>query len=124
MKMSEQHDPKTGKFLPGHSPTPGGGRPAGTRNRLTTLLLNSLVADFEQFGPAAVKIMRVEKPSEYVKVIASLVPKELLVQESALSEMSDDELVESLAIIRRLKTRAAAALVEQIEQKPDETTKH
>jgi hypothetical protein len=32
--MSEQHDPKTGKFLPGHTPTPGGGRPAGTRNRL------------------------------------------------------------------------------------------
>jgi hypothetical protein len=117
--MSEERDPKTGKFLAGNS-----GRPAGTRNKLTTMLLNALVADFEQFGPAAVKIMRIEKPSEYVRVIASLVPKELLVQESALSEMSDDDLVESLAIIRRLKARAATVLVEQIEQKPDETTKH
>jgi len=117
--MSKEH-----RFQPGHPPTPGGGRPAGSRNRLTTLLLNSLVADFEQFGPAAVKLMRLERPAEYIKVIASLVPKELLVQESALSEMSDDELVENLAIIRRLKARAAAVLVEQIEQKTDETTKH
>ena len=116
--MSEQH-----RFKPGQGPIPGGGRPKGSRTRLTSLLLNSLVADFEQFGPAAVKIMRVEKPSEYVRVIASLVPKELLVQESALSEMSDDDLVESLAIIRRLKARAATVLVEQIE-KTDETTKH
>jgi hypothetical protein len=87
------------------------------------MLLNALVADFQQFGAAAVKIMRVEKPSEYVKVIASLVPKELLVQESALAEMSDDDLIESLAVIRRLKARAATVLVEQIE-KTDETTKH
>jgi hypothetical protein len=116
--MSEQH-----RFKPGQGPIPGGGRPKGSRTRLTSLLLNSLVADFEQFGPAAVKIMRVEKPSEYVKVIASLVPKELLVQESALAEMSDDDLIESLAIIRRLKARAATVLVEQIE-KTDETTKH
>jgi hypothetical protein len=115
--MSER-DPKSGKFLAGNS-----GRPVGTRNKLTTMLLNALVTDFEEFGPAAVKIMRIEKPSEYVRVIASLVPKELLVQESALSEMSDDELIESLAVIRRLKARAATALVEQIDQKP-ETTKH
>src|SRR6516165_2320766 len=111
--MSKEH-----KFLPGHLPTPGGGRPAGSRNRLTTMLLNALVTDFEEFGPAAVKIMRIEKPSEYVRVIASLVPKELLVQESALSEMSDDDLVDSLAIIRRLRARAATMIVEQIEQKP------
>jgi hypothetical protein len=83
------------------------------------------VADFEQFGPAAVKLMRLERPAEYIKVIASLVPKEVLLQESALSDMSDDELVENLAVIRRLRARAAAVLVEQIEQKPDEeTTKH
>jgi hypothetical protein len=108
-----------GKFLPGHSVK--GGKPAGTRNKLTTMLLSALVADFAEFGPAAVKIMRVERPADYIRVIASLVPKELLIQETALSEMSDDEIVESLAIIRRLKARAATALVEQIEQKPDET---
>jgi hypothetical protein len=113
--MSKEH-----QFKPGQPPPPGSGRPAGSRNRLTTMLLNALVADFEEFGPGAVKIMRIEKPSEYVKVVASLVPKELLVQESALSEMSDDDLIESLAIIRRLKARAATVLVEQIE-KPDET---
>ena len=116
--MSKEH-----QFKPGQPPPPGSGRPAGSRNRLTTMLLNALVADFEEFGPGAVKIMRIEKPSEYVRVIASLVPKEVLLQESALSDMSDDELVENLAVIRRLRARAAAVLVEQIEQKqPDETT--
>ena len=116
--MSKEH-----RFQPGQGPIPGGGRPKGSRTRLTSLLLNSLVADFEQFGPAAVKIMRVERPAEYCKLVASLVPKELFIQESALGDMSDDELVENLAVIRRLRARAAAVLVEQIEQKqPDETT--
>ena len=116
--MSKEH-----QFKPGQPPPPGSGRPAGSRNKLTTMLLNALVADFQQFGSAAVKIMRVERPAEYIKVIASLVPKELLIQESALGDMSDDELVENLAAIRKLRARAAAVLVEQIEQKqPDETT--
>src|SRR6516165_11536075 len=116
--MSKEH-----QFKPGQPPPPGSGRPAGSRNRLTTMLLNALVADWEQFGPGAIKIMRVERPAEYCKLVASLVPKELLIQESALGDMSDDELVENLAVIRRLRARAAAVLVEQIEQKqPDETT--
>ena len=114
--MDERDD--KGKFLPGHSIK--GGKPTGTRNKLTTMLLNTLVADFEQFGPAAVRIMRVERPAEYCKLVASLVPRELFVQESALGDMSDEELAENLAVIRRLKARAATVLVEQI-QKPDET---
>ena len=116
--MSKEH-----RFKPGHAPTPGGGRPAGSRNKLTNMLLTALVADWEEFGPGAVRIMRVERPAEYCKLVASLVPKELFIQESALGDMSDDELVENLAVIRRLRARAAAVLVEQIEQKqPDETT--
>jgi hypothetical protein len=119
--MSKEH-----QFKPGQPPPPGSGRPAGSRNKLTNMLLTALVADWEKFGPGAVRIMRVERPAEYCKLVASLVPKELFVQESALSDLSDDELMENLAVIRRLRARAAAVLVEQIEQKqPDEeTTKH
>jgi hypothetical protein len=83
------------------------------------MLLNSLVADFEQYGAAAVKIMRVERPAEYIKVIASLLPRELQVQENALAGMSDEELAEHLAAVRRLRTRAATVLADQLT--PDET---
>jgi hypothetical protein len=113
--MSDDRKPD-GKFIPGHGIK--GGRIAGSRNRLTTMLLDALVADFDQFGAAAVKLMRIERPSEYVKVVASLVPKEVLLQESVLAEMSDEEILESLDIIRRLKARAATVLTEQ---QPDET---
>jgi hypothetical protein len=107
--MSEQHDPKTGKFLPGHSPTPGGGRPVGTRNRLTTHLLNVLCKDFEEHGEAVVKITRIERPVEYLKIIASLLPKELQVNDAKLGDMTDEEIAGLLATVREMRAQATAS---------------
>jgi hypothetical protein len=95
-----------GTFVPGNI---SGGRPAGSRNRLTNSLLSALADDFEEHGVAAIKIMRIEKPDVYIRTLASILPKEILMQESALAEMSDDDIAETLAIIARLRARAAAA---------------
>ena len=51
-----------------------GGRRKGSRNRISTALLEALAEDFEQFGKEAIKITRVERPGEYLKICASLVP--------------------------------------------------
>jgi hypothetical protein len=69
-----------------------GGRAKGARNKISTAFLEALAADFEQHGEAAIKSMRVEKPAEYVKVIASILPKEFEITESPLTELKDDEL--------------------------------
>jgi len=54
-----------------------GGRRKGTRDRINTALLEAIAKDFEEFGADAVKIARVERPVEYLRVVASLLPKNL-----------------------------------------------
>jgi hypothetical protein len=40
--------------------------------------LHALAEDFREHGVEAIRIMRIERPAEYVKVVASLMPNELL----------------------------------------------
>ena len=69
-----------------------GGRARGARNKISASFLEALAADFEQHGEAAIRLMRLEKPSEYVKVVASILPKEFEITENRLMEIDDDTL--------------------------------
>ena len=62
-------------FKPGQSGNPKG-RPKGARNRLGTQFLEALEADFNQFGPEAIALVREKKPEVYIRVVADLLPKE------------------------------------------------
>ena len=53
-----------------------GGRARGAKNRLSHAFLTALAEDFEQHGIEALKIARIERPVEYIKVVAGLMPKE------------------------------------------------
>lgn len=97
----ERRDPETGQFVKGHIGGPG--RPEGSRNRLGRALLEALEADFGEHGANAIVSMRERNPADYVRVIAGLLPKELLVkQDTSLDEISDAELINVLASIRAL----------------------
>ena len=50
-----------------------GGRAKGAKNRLS-----HAAEDFEQHGVEALKIARIEKPVEYIRIVAGLMPKENL----------------------------------------------
>lgn len=71
---SQHPKARSTSFKPGQSGNPAG-RPKGARNRLSEKLLATLAADFEQHGAAAIIKMREEKPVDYVRTCASLVPK-------------------------------------------------
>ena len=88
------------RFKPGSS-----GRPAGTRNKLNKALLTDLLAEWEEGGRAAIKIMRIERPSEFVKAAFGTMPREL-VFENSVSELDDDEIDNLILHIReRLLTK-------------------
>lgn len=73
----------TGKVGPGNPPVehrfkPGNpGRPKGSRNKLGEAFLEAVLADFEKHGVAVIERVRLEKPEQYLKVIASILPKEV-----------------------------------------------
>lgn len=84
-----------GRFLPGT-----GGRQPGSRNKLQGKFIDALVKDFAENGEDTIRIVRVEKPAEYLKIIASVLPKEFLVTPGAVDEMTEEEINEALAKVR------------------------
>ena len=67
---------KATQFKPGASPNPGG-KPVGSRNSLQGDFMRELADDFKLHGKAAIITTRTEQPAQYLKIVASLMPKEL-----------------------------------------------
>ena len=62
-------------FVKGQEKTRGSGRRTGARNKLSLAFLDAFAADFEAYGIEVIKIVRMERPHEYLKVAAYLMPK-------------------------------------------------
>jgi hypothetical protein len=81
------------KFEPGQSGNPSG-RPAGARAKLGEAFVAELLADFQKHGKEAIERVRQEKPDQYLKVIASLLPKDINLSTVPSDEdLTDDELL-------------------------------
>ena len=87
------------QWKPGQSGNPKG-RPKGSRNQLTEEFLKALAKDFNKHGMAALEAMRQETPGEYIRVVASLMPRELNVKIDPIEDLTDDELIERLYALR------------------------
>lgn len=85
------------QFKPGQSGNPAG-RPKGSRNKLGEDFIHALQQDFAVHGKAAIATVREKKPDQYLKVIASILPKDINLNVNDLGDMSDDDL------IRRIRT--------------------
>lgn len=83
------------KFQPGQSGNPKG-RPIGARSKLGEAFLEAMHDDFEAHGVAAIVKVREEKPDQYLKVIASILPKDLNINVNQMDGMTDDELIERI----------------------------
>jgi hypothetical protein len=70
-------DQTTGRFLTGNS---GGGRKRGARNRLSEAFLEDLQALWERQGEAVLERAARENPVAMTKIIAGILPREVLVR--------------------------------------------
>jgi hypothetical protein len=92
--IKPEKDERTGRFLTGN--IGGGGRPKGARNKLGEAFLDALHEDFNEHGQAAIVQVRTEKPDQYLKVIASILPRDLNVNINPNDEMTDEQLIERI----------------------------
>ena len=102
-------DPKTGQLLPGVHLNPAG-RPKGSRNKLGEAFIAALHDDFKAHGIAAIERVRTEEPAQYLKVIATIVPKELNIKTDAFDGVSDEQIAALVAA-----ARSALGLTEGVE---------
>jgi|SRR5215470_17478100 len=85
-----------------------GGRTKGTRNKLGGAFLEKLLSEFEQYGEEAIRLCRVERPHEFLKIVASILPKEFEIVDSRLTDITDEELDLFIELARRQLISAAA----------------
>ena len=96
-----KNPPVEHRFKPGVSANPGG-KPLKSRNKLQGDFFRELADDFNVKGKDAIKAMREERPADYIKVIASLTPRELEVTHSPLEDMSTEALEAAIAAVQGL----------------------
>jgi hypothetical protein len=85
------------------------GRPKGSRNRLFAQVFEDVLNHWNQpiegrnisKGMAALEVMRKERPGEYVKVVVSLLPRELLLGDSTLADLDDGQIDTLLMTLRK-----------------------
>jgi len=82
------------QFKPGE-----GGRPKGTRDKLSRRFIEALAKDFDEHGEGAISAARERDPVGYMKVVAGLLPKEVEIKRPA-EDLTDDELANAISLIR------------------------
>ena len=93
-KPKPKRDLKTGQFVVGHRGN--GGRPKGSRNKLGEDFIQALHDDFTEHGVAAIATVRDTRPDQYMKVIASLLPKDVNLNVNQMDELTDEQLIERI----------------------------
>lgn len=76
------------------------GRPKGSRNKLGEAFIQALHDSFQLHGVETIEQVRTERPHEYLKVVASLLPKQVEIKENAFDGVSDEELAALVAAAR------------------------
>ena len=92
---------------------PRAGRKPGSKVRLTNTFLNDVLDEWEKGGKDALRIFRIENPDRFCIMVASLVPREVLL-ETTTSELSDTELDDMILRLREQlgKPQEAPLLIE------------
>ena len=69
------------------------------RGRLGGAFVEAVQADFEAHGEAVVARIREEKPESYLKLVASILPKDSSAAAGGMDDLSDEQLIERIRVL-------------------------
>jgi Family of unknown function (DUF5681) len=87
------------QFRPGRSGNPAG-RSQGSRNKLGEAFIEKLYAHWLEHGDGVIDRAAIESPAAYLRVIASILPKQLEIRSNAFDGITDEQLAAILAAAR------------------------
>lgn len=91
---SEEKREGNGRFIvPPKSP----GRPLGSRNKLTEQFVADVYADWREHGVKALQDVRAKNPTDYLRVVAGVITRDVAVTVRDYDDLSDEELAEQFA---------------------------
>ena len=89
------------RFKPGNP-----GRPKGSRNKLGEAFIEALHEAFKEQGAAVIQRVIKEKPEQFLKVVAAVIPQEVHHTVEDYDQLSDDDLrAEFLAAAGAIQAR-------------------
>ena len=101
-------------YKPGQSGNPKG-RPKGSRNKLSEDFFRDLCRAWEIYGEAALHTTAMEHPVEFVRLVASLIPRELEATIPPVAERMSDAQLEAI-IARGIEGDLDPAATDEDEQ--------
>ena len=84
------------------------GRPTGSRNKFSEDVVTAFAVDWAAGGPEVIARVRQQDPSTYLRVVASILPKDVLVnvQQQVPGNLDPDEWRVLVDLVRLIKTSA------------------
>jgi hypothetical protein len=76
--------------------------PSAARGALGQAFVRAITTDFERWGARRLRRLRRQRPTDYFRLVAALLPKEFRIREVELPDMTDEELAATLDKVRQL----------------------
>ena len=104
-----------GQFATGQSGNIGGNAQR-TRHLFSKAFVEALLEDFREWGAEAIVRVRTETPVAYLRICATLVPKELKLEHSqAVKALSDEQIEQAIEYIQTMLAAQAGEAAKVIE---------
>lgn len=90
-KTRKSTPPVEHQFKPGNP-----GRPKGARNKLGEAFLEDMYEAWKTQGKSVIEAVIADKPEQFLKVVASILPRDLNVNINNMDDLTDDQLIERI----------------------------